>query len=217
MVRSFFTLVHSKNSVRPWEVCSLNDRWSFAASHSPSIFKLVSLEFIAVLYYCIGTVMAPFMRVTFTIITMGVRRGEGKTGIHKAWDMVMRRYKAQHENWAHLISSIISGNSSFVQTRQWFANNEIYKPFPQFTSARSIWPKWTPWPNTMARGPMQLHRLHRLKAGREAYWLVTMYLFLSAERSGVLKSMLRHFTSGFDWTHLRRFTYKVWILPHQIF
>jgi len=38
--------------------------------------------------------------------------------------------------------------------------------FPtEFSSARCIWQKWTIYPNIIARGPMQLHRLHRLKAG----------------------------------------------------
>jgi len=40
-----------------------------------------------------------------------------------------------------------------------FANNWNYKPFLQFWSARCIWQKWTTCPNTMARGPTQLHRL----------------------------------------------------------
>jgi len=36
-----------------------------------------------------------------------------------------------------------------------FANNEIYKPFLQTLSSRSIWQKWTTCPNTMARCPQR--------------------------------------------------------------
>ena len=55
-----------------------------------------------------------------------------------------------------------------------FANSEesalcwqwnLYGVSTEFSSARCIWQKWIIYPNTMARGPMQLHRLHRLKAG----------------------------------------------------
>jgi len=41
----------------------------------------------------------------------------------------------------------------------------ICKPFLYFSSAKSIWQIWTTNPPTTARGPVQLHRLHRLKAG----------------------------------------------------
>jgi len=47
-----------------------------------------------------------------------------------------------------------------------FANNEIYKPFSLNFRAHGVSGKTEqPAQNTMARGPMQLHRLHRLKAG----------------------------------------------------
>jgi len=46
--------------------------------------------------------------------------------------------------------------------RALFAKNETQTVSTESSSARSIWQKWTTSPNTMARGPLQLHRL---KAG----------------------------------------------------
>ena len=63
--------------------------------------------------------------------------------------------------------------SVFVLTTTLFAKNEIYKPFPLTSQAHGVSAKKNNLPKhhgagpPEARGPMQLQRLHRLKAGPE--------------------------------------------------
>jgi len=61
--------------------------------------------------------------------------------------------------------------NSLVLTRAFFVNNEIYMAFLLNSQAQGVSGKYeqstqTPWRGASeVRGPMQLHRLHWLKAG----------------------------------------------------
>ena len=73
--------------------------------------------------------------------------------------------KHSHENWARLLTLDDRGNS-LVLTRAFFVNNEIYMAVLLNSQAQGVSGKNEhSYPNTTARGRMQLHRLHRLKAG----------------------------------------------------
>jgi len=79
--------------------------------------------------------------------------------------VIERRYtvKHWHENWARLLTferKSASSDESVACYQVILSGNST-----EFSSARCIWQKWTIYPNTMARGPMWLHRLNRLKAG----------------------------------------------------
>ena len=79
--------------------------------------------------------------------------------------VVERRYPVQHyhENWARLLMFKRKFVNSEESALRWQWN--LYGVSTEFSCARCIWQKWIIYPNTMARGPMPLHRLHRLKAG----------------------------------------------------
>jgi len=63
----------------------------------------------------------------------------------------------------------------FVLTRAFFTNNEILSALSTEFERKEYLAKMDYYPNTWrgapeARGPMQLHRLHRLKAGPDHKW-----------------------------------------------
>jgi len=84
--------------------------------------------------------------------------------VNRVTIVVERRYAVQHyhKNWARFLTfekKFASFDDSLL-CWQW----NLYGVSTEFASTRCIWQKWIIYPNTMARGPMQLHRLHRLKA-----------------------------------------------------
>jgi len=89
-------------------------------------------------------------------------------------DVIVFRQPCYHLGRAQICSAVLTRELStfadvryrgnlLVVTRAFFVDSEIYLALRlEFSSARCIWQKWTICPNTMARGPMQRHRL---KAG----------------------------------------------------
>ena len=63
----YYTVPFTLKWLRPWEVCSLNDPWSFAASHSLMHF-LNRCTWQSSQYYIITIMMASFMHVSYTLV-----------------------------------------------------------------------------------------------------------------------------------------------------
>ena len=113
--------------------------------------------------------------------------------------------KYQHENWARLQTFDNRGNS-LVLMRTFFINNEICMAFLQNSQAqfsRCIWQIWAIYTKTMTRGPrgagpMELHRLHRFKAGPavQLFLLISNFSYIeiktgvSQERFNQLRSVV---------------------------
>jgi len=67
--------------------------------------------------------------------------------------MVERRYNAVAWESSTFDNVQVRRNSSFIETRWLFANNNIYKPFLLSSRARSIWQKWNHLPKRHGAGP----------------------------------------------------------------
>ena len=84
-----------------------------------------------------------------------------------------------------------------VPTRAFFVNNEIYMAFLMNSQAQGVSGKneqftQTPWCRVPeVRGPMQVHRLHRRKAGPD---YCTLNLMLSENVSNLLAGWYQSFT-----------------------